>query len=170
MHNLPYSRDKFVPLRRFAYDGLYNLAYLSQLVQRGKLKARKIGKNYNTTREWFEEYLETHALDQTREAYREVFRQVDQKQALIDQKIAQGKYKAQPIPGQISFLNKIILKRAMISVIALFVLLTGLIFGARYLDRSGQIAGEQETATTTKGVMDSSNSVTPDAQMYYEKN
>ena len=57
---------KLVPLRRFTEEGPYSTAYLSLLVQRKKLKAKKVGRNYFTSREWFNEYLETHARDHKR--------------------------------------------------------------------------------------------------------
>ncbi|MDD5071375.1 MAG: hypothetical protein PHQ42_01425 [Patescibacteria group bacterium] len=55
---------KLIPLRRLAKEAPYKVNYLSLLVQRGKLKAEKIGRNYFTTREWFEQYLEMHARDE----------------------------------------------------------------------------------------------------------
>jgi hypothetical protein len=152
MLNLPYLRDKLVPLRRFSYDGLYSLRYLSQLVQRDRLKAKKVGKNYYSTREWFEEYLEAHAKDETREAYKELFRQVDQNETLASKKITQGKYKAQPILTQVNIFNKILLRRAITTVVVLFVLAGSVYFGLSYLNNKGQIAGEEETATTTKQI------------------
>lgn len=54
---------KLMPLRKFAEDGVYSAAYLSLLVQRKKLKVERVGRNYFTTREWFNEYLEKHARD-----------------------------------------------------------------------------------------------------------
>ena len=145
MLNLPKAKKHLVPLRRFSCDGLYTLAYLSQLVQRGKLKAKKVGKNYHTNREWFENYLEAHALDNTREAYNELFRQADQLQVITNRQIAQGKYKPAAIPGQITFLNRLLVKRIMISVMVLFVLgisITGLITWLG--NRQGQISGVEE--------------------------
>ncbi|MFA6172026.1 MAG: hypothetical protein WC715_06290, partial [Patescibacteria group bacterium] len=58
---------KLFPLRHFAVDGPYSPAYISILVQRGSLKARRIGRNYFTSKEWFSEYLERHAQEQKRE-------------------------------------------------------------------------------------------------------
>jgi len=52
---------KLFPLRRFSEIGLYDLTYLSLLIQRGKLNAQKVGRNYFTTIEWFEEYLKNHS-------------------------------------------------------------------------------------------------------------
>lgn len=57
---------KLIPLRRLTEYGLYKISYLSILVQRKKLKAKKIGRNYYTTIEWFNEYLEKHARDEKR--------------------------------------------------------------------------------------------------------
>ena len=55
------GNNNLIPLRHFVKEGLYSQAYLSLLVQRKKLKAEKIGRNYFTTREWFEEYVNLHA-------------------------------------------------------------------------------------------------------------
>jgi len=63
---------KLISLRRLAKEVPYKVTYLSLLVQRGKLKAEKIGRNYFTTREWFEEYLEMHARDEKIERWEEV--------------------------------------------------------------------------------------------------
>ncbi|MFA6394005.1 MAG: hypothetical protein WCW25_03995, partial [Patescibacteria group bacterium] len=54
---------KLLPLRQFAKEGPYSAAYLSILVQRKSLKARRVGRNFFTTREWFNEYLERHAQE-----------------------------------------------------------------------------------------------------------
>ncbi|MFA6107040.1 MAG: hypothetical protein WC745_05230, partial [Patescibacteria group bacterium] len=54
---------KLLPLRQFAKEGPYSAAYLSILVQRKSLKARRIGRNYFTTLEWFNEYLQQHAQE-----------------------------------------------------------------------------------------------------------
>ena len=57
------ENKRLIPLRRFAEVGPYGSAYLSNLVQRKSLKAKKIGRNYFTTQEWFNEYLEMHARE-----------------------------------------------------------------------------------------------------------
>ncbi|MDP2708938.1 MAG: hypothetical protein Q8O93_02710, partial [bacterium] len=57
---------KLVPLKRMAEASSYSLGYVSILVQRKKLKAKKIGNKYFTTREWFDQYLEAHARDEKR--------------------------------------------------------------------------------------------------------
>lgn len=67
------ERKKLIPLRRLALSGLYNTSYLSLLVQRKKLKAEKIGRNYYTTKEWFMEYLGRHAQDDKRVAYYAIY-------------------------------------------------------------------------------------------------
>jgi len=55
------NKNRLIPLSRFAKEGQYNAAYLSLLVQRKKLKAERIGRNYFTTKAWFDEYLFQHA-------------------------------------------------------------------------------------------------------------
>ena len=60
-------QNKLIPIRNFACSGQYNAAYLSLLVQRKKLKAKKIGRNFYTTEAWFNEYLERHARDSKKE-------------------------------------------------------------------------------------------------------
>ena len=130
MLKIPQDTHKLVPLRRFAFDGLYNTAYLSQLVQRGKLKAQKIGRNYCTSREWFLEYLEIHALDETREAYLELFIAVDKKAKQTELEIEQV---STTVKLPTIKLNRLVLKRAMISVIALFVLVSGSYFRNKYI-------------------------------------
>ncbi|MFA6106958.1 MAG: hypothetical protein WC745_04815, partial [Patescibacteria group bacterium] len=54
---------RLLPLRALAKEGPYSLSYLSNLVQRKSLKARRIGRNYFTTLEWFNEYLQQHAQE-----------------------------------------------------------------------------------------------------------
>ena len=65
------DRDQLKLLRKFAVPGVYSPAYLSQLVQRGKLKAKRIGRNFYTCETWFDEYLDRHAQDAKCEAIRE---------------------------------------------------------------------------------------------------
>lgn len=55
------TKNQLIPLCRFAETSQYSQAYLSLLVQRKKLRAKKIGRNYFTTQEWFNEYLLKHA-------------------------------------------------------------------------------------------------------------
>lgn len=66
-------RQKLVPLRRFAHKKLYDTTYLSVLVQRKKLKARKVGRVYWTSEEWFQDYLDKHAREEIRGGYRVIF-------------------------------------------------------------------------------------------------
>ncbi|PJA02100.1 hypothetical protein COX73_02535, partial [bacterium (Candidatus Gribaldobacteria) CG_4_10_14_0_2_um_filter_36_18] len=40
------------------YSGCYSQEYLSLRARQGKLKATKIGRNWITTKEWLDEYLE----------------------------------------------------------------------------------------------------------------
>ena len=71
--------ERLVPLRRFAEEDLYSPSYLSLLVQRKKLRAKKIGRNFYTTQRWFEEYLRKHAKDEIREAYTILLRPIVEK-------------------------------------------------------------------------------------------
>ncbi|MDP2736228.1 MAG: hypothetical protein Q8O59_00370, partial [bacterium] len=57
---------KLVPLKRIAEASSYSFGYVSILVQRKKLKAKKIGNKYYSTKEWFDQYLELHARDEKR--------------------------------------------------------------------------------------------------------
>lgn len=65
---MPLEKQKqnlaLIPLSRFARGGLYSQAYLSLLVQRKKLRAKRIGRNYYTTKEWFDDYLIKHSRKQ----------------------------------------------------------------------------------------------------------
>jgi hypothetical protein len=69
------SNRKLLPLRHFADDKLYTGAYLSQLVQRNRLKAEKIGRNYFTCEKWFREYLDKHACDDKRAVHEKLEKQ-----------------------------------------------------------------------------------------------
>jgi hypothetical protein len=60
------QNKKLIPLRRLAEISSYSAGYISILVQRKKLKAKRVGRNFFTTKEWFNEYLETHARDAKR--------------------------------------------------------------------------------------------------------
>ena len=60
------ENKKLIPLRRLTEISSYSAAYISILVQRKKLKAKRIGRNFFTTKEWFNEYLESHARNEKR--------------------------------------------------------------------------------------------------------
>ena len=85
------QRKQLIPLRRLADNKLYSTAYLSLLVQRKKLKAKKIGRNFYTTQEWFEDYLEKHARDEKRAVH-------DKLLLKKDKRLTFGGY--QPLPIQ----------------------------------------------------------------------
>ncbi|MFH1583374.1 MAG: hypothetical protein ABIB72_03615, partial [Candidatus Falkowbacteria bacterium] len=59
----PDNYKKLMPLKRIAEASSYSFGYVSILVQRKKLKAKKIGNKYYSTQEWFDQYLELHARD-----------------------------------------------------------------------------------------------------------
>ncbi len=75
MPDLEKTARKLLPLRHFADDKLYTGAYLSQLVQRERLKAEKIGRNYFTCEKWFKEYLDKHACDDKRAVHEKLEKQ-----------------------------------------------------------------------------------------------
>src|SRR3990167_2720561 len=54
---------KLLPLKKIAEASSYSFGYVSILVQRKKLKARKIGNKYYSTKEWFDQYLEYHGRE-----------------------------------------------------------------------------------------------------------
>lgn len=54
---------KLIPLKKIAEASSYSFSYVSVLVQRKKLKAKKVGNKYYSTLEWFNQYLELHAQD-----------------------------------------------------------------------------------------------------------
>ncbi len=61
------DEKKLISLRNISQNSQYSPVYISLLVQRKKLKAKKVGRNYFTTKEWFNEYLERHARDNKRD-------------------------------------------------------------------------------------------------------
>ena len=140
------NRPKLIPLRRFAQNGLYSCSYLSLLVQRKKLKAEKIGRNYYTAELWFNEYLEQHAQNGKWEKYQERNGQKGQ---------AAGKVKAEALPGMVST-NKFKYQTAVLTA-AVFVLfvLAGMVF--YFMNREeGTAAGAEERhfVTSTINVID----------------
>ena len=58
------DHKKLFPLRKISCLGIISDTYLSILAQRGKLKTKKIGRNYYTTIEWFNDYLLKHAKEE----------------------------------------------------------------------------------------------------------
>ena len=133
------QEQKLYPLRKFSLPGIYSVAYLSQLVQRKKLKAKKIGRNYFTTREWFNEYLERHARDGKQHDYYNYLDKNNLKLAgLAAGKAYQGNKKINIIFRRLSL-------RMLAFASAFFILA---IIGAWYLsiiqNKKGQVAGESE--------------------------
>lgn len=66
------NENELIPLRRLAEISSYSPAYISLLVQRKKLKAKRVGRNFLTTKKWFNEYLEKHAQTEKRLSSHEV--------------------------------------------------------------------------------------------------
>ena len=154
MHQLPHEKGQFVPLRRFAVEGLYSVLYISQLVQKGKLKAIKKGRNYSTTRKWFEEYINEHAKDEVREKYVRLFRELDLKESVYNKNLRKGT--GVLVESQYNNIVSRLSKTAVLTVAAVFVLLIlATIFVPRIIDKDGQVAGEEEvnieeTASSTE--------------------
>jgi len=138
MQSTPADRKKLLPLRRFASD-IYAPAYLSLLVQRGKLKAQKIGRNYFTTGEWFGEYLERHAREEKREIYLQGREARDE-----DAGISAGADEEKAVKRDMRL-------KAALAAIAVF-LLFGIwsVFYLRAGNDRGVVAGVEERAMTTE--------------------
>ncbi len=119
-------KDKLVPLRKFSAPGIYSPSYLSQLVQRRKLKAVKIGRNYFTCQKWFNQYLERHARDE---------KQAEYSRFLIKQK---GSEIFAP-RHKIFYLKTI----AIATVFFITLILANFLF-INYFNDSGQVAGVEE--------------------------
>ncbi len=64
MRDKSLSENELIPLRRLAEISSYSPAYISLLVQRKKLKAKRVGRNFLTTKKWFNEYLTKHAQEE----------------------------------------------------------------------------------------------------------
>ena len=95
----PQSDDhkKLVPLKRIAEASSYSFGYVSILVQRKKLKAKKIGNKYYSTKEWFDQYLELHARDEKRlssEAVQELSSSEVSNKQFISESIASAELKS----------------------------------------------------------------------------
>ena len=65
---------KLLPLKKIAEASSYSFGYVSILVQRKKLKARKIGNKYYSTKEWFDQYLEYHGREDLARQFIEEYR------------------------------------------------------------------------------------------------
>jgi hypothetical protein len=140
MPSLPHSLNTYYPLRRFAAPGLYTTAYLSQLVQRDRLEAKQIGRNYCTSRACFEKYLRQHAKDGVRDEYRELFRQADEEHFSREQKIRQSlQPKYTPTPQYL----KISYRAIAIVMVFLFFLLSAVVVVPKLFD-DGIVAGVEE--------------------------
>lgn len=148
--NIDYNsnRDKLTPLRKFAVTGVYSVAYLSQLVQRGTLKAQKIGRNYYTTTKWFDEYLLRHARDEKQIQYNRQLALAKVEKANESLKAGEGKSgkKRSSVKAKLSLFNLIAVSTA-IFILAIFI--------ANYfvfISDKGEVAGESEeniVATST---------------------
>ena len=120
------NKDKLIPLRKFSVPGIYSSSYLSQLVQRNKLKAVKIGRNYFTCQKWFNQYLDMHARDE---------KQAEYSRFLIKQKGSE-KFSAK---HKIFYLKTV----AIVTVFFIAAILVNFLI-INYFKDSGQVAGVEE--------------------------
>ena len=145
-------QEQLVPLRRFSSNDLYAPAYLSHLVQRKKLKAKKIGRNFFTTQKWFEEYLQKHAKDEIREAYEIFFTEIDKarkKQKLNKQLIKYKNGNTTSFGGSFMLLKNAFSARVIATILAFIVVLL-LISQFSLMQDKGRIAGKEEKAEEVK--------------------
>lgn len=96
MRHKPLDENELIPLRRLAEISSYSPAYISLLVQRKKLKAKRIGRNFLTTKKWFADYLEKHAQEEKRIFSREV---VSQQQSSVIFQLQPPAEKLIPLPS-----------------------------------------------------------------------
>ena len=61
-------KESFISLAEASRSSPYSRDYLSFLVRKGKLKARKIGRDWFTTREWVEDYIQRHGRGEDRKS------------------------------------------------------------------------------------------------------
>ncbi|MFC1678127.1 hypothetical protein ACFLZ9_00165 [Patescibacteria group bacterium] len=161
--------EKLIPLRRLAVNGLYNAPYLSLLVQRNKLKAQKIGRNFYTTSAWFKEYLDLHSRDGKREDYYRFLETLDQdlntsKQTKkVIKKLASNQQKQ--IIGERQEASFFVVSRAMtakrlissifigVGIIAVIYIVSSISI-SRHFENQGQVAGvEEEVGSSTTEVI-----------------
>ena len=132
-------RQKLVPLRRFADSNLYSVSYLSLLVQRKKLKAEKVGRNYYTTEEWFKEYLEKHSQNEKWGIYQE-------KAKIKESKIAENKeISSEPVTLEKNLYIKY-KTTVLTAVVFVLFIISGIIFYLHNQEK-GQVAGTEEVNT-----------------------
>jgi hypothetical protein len=165
--------SKLFPLRKISNLGIISNTYLSILAKKGKLRTRKIGRNYFTTIEWFNEYLVRHAKDEVIEKFKNInlctFEVVSTGKSFLESKdesadkIKLVKKIPQPSIGHqtVGFLfakniyrySRQFAKISSILVVATIVFAFGLmnIFGDANKTQinSGRIAGIEEKATST---------------------
>ncbi len=141
MQNNNQNEKQLIPLRQFAKRGPYSPAYLSLLVQRGKLKAKKIGRNYYTTQEWFNEYFEIYARDEKRASYNK----------LVNKQVKAAKYK------ELYRLHA--LKIMVVSIVIFIIIILSSMLYTSLESAPGRVAGESEQAeiSTSTIILDNSN-------------
>lgn len=132
------NKERLVPLRRFAREDLYSSSYLSLLVQRKKLKAKRIGRNFYTTQQWFEDYLRKHAKDEIREKYEILFEESQKSKVK-----SKTEGDSTTFSSGFLFVKKIFSTRTIAMILAFIVILL-LISQFNLMRDKGRIAGEEE--------------------------
>jgi hypothetical protein len=160
LRKLDKKEENYLPLRRFAHKNLYNEFYLSNLVQRKKLKVKKIGRNYYTTIEWFKEYLALHARDKKRKEYHKFLENLG-KDLIKENKLASENILhaiKQLLPKADFFVWPSLKKASAPSFwlgffIALIIALSSLVIlnnkNLHENEQPGQVAGVEETGSST---------------------
>ena len=132
------SKKELFPLRRFVISGLYDITYLSQLVQRKKLKAKKIGRNYFICLEWLEEYFEKYSNEKKWQVYQKVAKKLN--------KVISNKHNGYRELNQVNLRKNSGLRTAVI-IAAVFIILIFVQLVINYqVNRQGQVAGIEERA------------------------
>ena len=119
------------------------------MVQRKKLRAKKIGRNFYTTQKWFEEYLRKHGKDEIREAYTALLRPVVEKfQPKVDPLLAEKIENNNSKIIQIHFNWKAVALAAVFFVASIIWVLVGPSLN------KGRIAGEEESVNYDRAVIE----------------
>ncbi len=156
------KENKLIPLRKFSVPGVYSSAYLSQLVQRKKLKAEKIGRNYFTTEKWFNDYIEKHARDEKQESYEKHYlkkqNQIEEKRKLtLGQNSVSARFLDQKRVNffvldensqKIDYKERYLRYQTLaVSVMIVVIMIAANVFYLSWRDEGGQVAGESEEVT-----------------------
>jgi hypothetical protein len=165
------SKNKLIPLRCFVLIEGYSKEYLSQLVQRKRLKAQKIGRNYFTTLQWFEDYLHYYArADKAQEIKKNLYKILQfSERGCLEEEIPEKKInlnieKKEPTENNLagsfvfqnikSKINIQLFAKYMLSailIVAVFLFLLNNYFNKKVISTTpGRVAGASEESTSSK--------------------